>query len=265
MRLAAPGHLVDINRLAELAYVRRDAGGVRVGALARHAARRARRRARTPPQPLLRQALRQVAHPTIRNRGTTVGSIVARRPGRRDAGRAGAARRHVDASSADGTRDGAARRTSSSARWSRRCGRASSPWRRTSRRLPAGTRHRVRRGGAAPRRLRAVRRRRRGHARRRPRGRAARVRRCVSVGPTPGRGRPHRRRRRRSRLGRRLGCRRRARATPRSTRRTTSTPPPTTGAISRRAHRAWRRRRAPAQATAARCGRRMSEHCTRSR
>ena len=75
MRLAAPDHLVDINRLADLAYVRVDDGQVRVGALARHArCSRTSRRARA--QPLLAQALRFVAHPTIRNRGTTVGSIV---------------------------------------------------------------------------------------------------------------------------------------------------------------------------------------------
>jgi carbon-monoxide dehydrogenase medium subunit len=74
MRLAAPGHLVDVNRLSELAYVRADADGVRVGALARHAAvERNEEGARV--QPLLRQALRLVAHPTIRNRGTTVGSL----------------------------------------------------------------------------------------------------------------------------------------------------------------------------------------------
>ena len=74
MRLAAPGHLVDINRLAELAYVRADADGVRVGALARHAAVE-RDEAAARVQPLLRQGLRLVAHPTIRNRGTTVGSL----------------------------------------------------------------------------------------------------------------------------------------------------------------------------------------------
>jgi carbon-monoxide dehydrogenase medium subunit len=74
MRLAAPAHLVDINRLAELAYVRATEGSVVVGALARHAAVE-----RDGPaydvQPLLRQALGLVAHPVIRNRGTTVGSI----------------------------------------------------------------------------------------------------------------------------------------------------------------------------------------------
>ncbi|MGH8961792.1 MAG: FAD binding domain-containing protein [Jatrophihabitantaceae bacterium] len=75
MRLAAPHHLVDINRLHELAYVRVDGGAVRVGALARHAAVLADPAARKA-QPLLAQALRLVAHATIRNRGTTVGSIV---------------------------------------------------------------------------------------------------------------------------------------------------------------------------------------------
>ncbi|MDT4908484.1 MAG: aerobic carbon-monoxide dehydrogenase medium subunit [Pseudonocardiales bacterium] len=75
MRLAAPHHLVDINRLTELDYVRIDASTVRVGALARHARVLADTAARVA-QPLLAQALRLVAHATIRNRGTTVGSIV---------------------------------------------------------------------------------------------------------------------------------------------------------------------------------------------
>jgi carbon-monoxide dehydrogenase medium subunit len=95
MRLAAPEHLVDINRLNELSYVEAvgstaaggtAAGGtvaggtvaggtVRVGALARHAEVLASPAA-AAAQPLLRKALRCVAHPAIRNRGTTVGSIV---------------------------------------------------------------------------------------------------------------------------------------------------------------------------------------------
>jgi aerobic carbon-monoxide dehydrogenase medium subunit len=74
MRLAAPAHLVDINRLSELAYVRVVDGAVQVGALARHAAVE-RDGAAHEVQPLLRQALGLVAHPVIRNRGTTVGSI----------------------------------------------------------------------------------------------------------------------------------------------------------------------------------------------
>ena len=79
MRLAAPELLVDVNGLEELAYVEADPGtpeqGVRVGALARHSDVLAHEGARAV-QPLLGRALRLVAHPTIRNRGTTVGSIV---------------------------------------------------------------------------------------------------------------------------------------------------------------------------------------------
>jgi carbon-monoxide dehydrogenase medium subunit len=75
MRLAHPSALVDINRLRELDYVRVEASTVRVGALARHS-RVLADPAAARAQPLLGQALRHVAHATIRNRGTTVGSIV---------------------------------------------------------------------------------------------------------------------------------------------------------------------------------------------
>jgi CO/xanthine dehydrogenase FAD-binding subunit len=74
MRLASPATLVDLNRVEELAYVRSDDVGVRIGALARHA-QVERDDAAADRQPLLRRALALVAHPTIRNRGTTVGSI----------------------------------------------------------------------------------------------------------------------------------------------------------------------------------------------
>jgi carbon-monoxide dehydrogenase medium subunit len=82
MRLAAPGHIVDINRVAELDFVlisppepaSPSDAGVRVGALARH--RRVERSAEAARvQPLIGQALRHVAHPVIRNRGTVVGSL----------------------------------------------------------------------------------------------------------------------------------------------------------------------------------------------
>ncbi|MGH1562092.1 FAD binding domain-containing protein [Mumia sp. DW29H23] len=75
MRLAAPSTLVDINGLTELAYVRTDEDGVRIGALARHADVESDVAA-WRVQPLLRHALKLVAHPTIRNRGTTLGSVV---------------------------------------------------------------------------------------------------------------------------------------------------------------------------------------------
>jgi len=74
MRLAAPTTLVDINRVPGLDAVEATGDGVTVGALVRHnallhddpAAR---------VQPLLARATANVAHPAIRNRGTTVGSI----------------------------------------------------------------------------------------------------------------------------------------------------------------------------------------------
>ncbi len=75
MRLAAPAHLVDVNRVAGLDTVEAGPGGVRVGALARHAAVE-RSLPAAAVQPLLGQALRLVAHPVIRNRGTVVGSLV---------------------------------------------------------------------------------------------------------------------------------------------------------------------------------------------
>jgi carbon-monoxide dehydrogenase medium subunit len=71
MRLASPALLVDVNRLASLGYVRADPDAVRIGALARHADTLAQ-----ASLPLLREATASVAHAAIRNRGTTVGSLV---------------------------------------------------------------------------------------------------------------------------------------------------------------------------------------------
>lgn len=75
MRLAAPSALVDLGGIAGLDSIRVEADGVRIGALARHAAVLASDEA-AACQPLVRLALEHVAHATIRNRGTTVGSIV---------------------------------------------------------------------------------------------------------------------------------------------------------------------------------------------
>jgi carbon-monoxide dehydrogenase medium subunit len=75
MRLAAPRHLVDVNWLAELDEVGCDPDAVRVGALARHA-RVEHDRDATEAVPLLGQAIGDIAHATVRNRGTVVGSLV---------------------------------------------------------------------------------------------------------------------------------------------------------------------------------------------
>ncbi|HEY1703960.1 MAG TPA: xanthine dehydrogenase family protein subunit M [Trebonia sp.] len=75
-RLAAPEHLIDINRLPGLDTLARTADGTgwRIPALVRQ------RQAERSPElaasaPLLTEALAQVAHPQIRNRGTICGSL----------------------------------------------------------------------------------------------------------------------------------------------------------------------------------------------
>ena len=75
MRLAAPRHLVDVNWLAELDEVGVDDRAVRVGALARHS-RVEHDRAAVEAVPLLGQAIGDIAHTSVRNRGTVVGSLV---------------------------------------------------------------------------------------------------------------------------------------------------------------------------------------------
>jgi carbon-monoxide dehydrogenase medium subunit len=74
MRLASPAHLVDINGVAGLDTIEVREDCVRVGATVRHA-QLERSGEANAANPLLGQALRNVAHPAIRNRGTTVGSI----------------------------------------------------------------------------------------------------------------------------------------------------------------------------------------------
>lgn len=75
MRLAAPSMLVDINGLPGLSGIEVTEAGVRIGALARHTDVLASADV-SRVQPLVSMALAHVAHATIRNRGTTVGSIV---------------------------------------------------------------------------------------------------------------------------------------------------------------------------------------------
>jgi carbon-monoxide dehydrogenase medium subunit len=74
MRLAAPDVLVDLNRVPGLDTVEAGADGVRVGALVRHGGL-LRHGPAAAVQPLLARAAAHVAHPAIRNRGTTVGSL----------------------------------------------------------------------------------------------------------------------------------------------------------------------------------------------
>jgi carbon-monoxide dehydrogenase medium subunit len=74
-RVAQPAHLVDINFVDELDYIRLDDGWLAIGARTRQAAvERSDDVARAAP--LLSEALRSVAHPPVRHRGTVVGSVV---------------------------------------------------------------------------------------------------------------------------------------------------------------------------------------------
>jgi CO/xanthine dehydrogenase FAD-binding subunit len=72
-RLARPAKLIDVNRIDDLAYVRRLNGRLHIGATTRHVTvERSGLVARG--WPLLQQAVRHVGHPQIRSRGTLGGS-----------------------------------------------------------------------------------------------------------------------------------------------------------------------------------------------
>jgi CO/xanthine dehydrogenase FAD-binding subunit len=73
-RLARPERLVDVNRIDELAYIRRRDGALHIGALARMASLE-RSRLAAAHWPLLVEAARLVGHPQIRSRGTVGGSV----------------------------------------------------------------------------------------------------------------------------------------------------------------------------------------------
>ena len=74
MRLAQPAHLVDINRLPDLTYIREEDGGLAIGALTRQRdiERSLLVRHRCP---LLAEAILFVGHAPIRSRGTIGGSL----------------------------------------------------------------------------------------------------------------------------------------------------------------------------------------------
>ncbi len=75
-RLMEPSLLIDLNRVSELSYVKKEGNGeFRIGAMTRQ------RKLEFDPViaeslPLLREAIPSIAHPQIRNRGTLGGSLV---------------------------------------------------------------------------------------------------------------------------------------------------------------------------------------------
>lgn len=74
-RIAQPSILIDLNRVAELSYIREEGTVLRIGAMTRE------RQVEfdlsiAKHLPLLHEAAPNIAHPQIRNRGTIGGSIV---------------------------------------------------------------------------------------------------------------------------------------------------------------------------------------------
>ena len=69
-----PGYLVDLNDIPGLAYIREDAGHVAIGALTRQRAVETSALVRERA-PLLADAMPQIGHVQIRNRGTVGGSL----------------------------------------------------------------------------------------------------------------------------------------------------------------------------------------------
>jgi carbon-monoxide dehydrogenase medium subunit len=74
LRLANPEHLVDINDLDELAYIRQEGDEIRIGALTRHVDL-LRSELLAEHFPLVRDAEEVIADPVVRNRGTIGGSL----------------------------------------------------------------------------------------------------------------------------------------------------------------------------------------------
>lgn len=78
LRLASPEHLVDLNFVPDLSYIKKAAGALRIGALARHAEIEASDLAAKAP--LLRDCAAGIADVQVRNRGTLGGSLAEADP-----------------------------------------------------------------------------------------------------------------------------------------------------------------------------------------
>jgi len=74
LRLAQPQHLIDINDLADLSYIRELADEIRIGALTRHV-QLLRSDVLARRLPIFADAERVIADPVVRNRGTIGGSL----------------------------------------------------------------------------------------------------------------------------------------------------------------------------------------------
>jgi aerobic carbon-monoxide dehydrogenase medium subunit len=74
LRLANPDHLIDINDLHELSYIREEGDEIRIGALTRHV-ELLKSDLLAERFPIFRDAEQVIADPVVRNRGTIGGSL----------------------------------------------------------------------------------------------------------------------------------------------------------------------------------------------
>jgi len=74
LRLANPEHLIDINDLTELSYIREEDGEIAIGALTRHV-ELLTSELLAERLPAFREAEQVIADPVVRNRGTIGGSL----------------------------------------------------------------------------------------------------------------------------------------------------------------------------------------------
>jgi aerobic carbon-monoxide dehydrogenase medium subunit len=80
LRLASVAHLVDINRVPGLDYIKEEKGTLRIGAMTRQAALERSDLVRTK-YPILADAVPLIADPLVRNRGTIGGNVANGDPG----------------------------------------------------------------------------------------------------------------------------------------------------------------------------------------
>lgn len=73
-RLAEPGHLIDLNGVEDLEYIRETDGAIEIGAMTRHATV-VESELLDDELPLVPESMREVAGPSVRNMGTVGGSL----------------------------------------------------------------------------------------------------------------------------------------------------------------------------------------------
>ena len=74
MRLSRPAYIIDINKIAELSYIKEGEGTLKIGSLTRHRELETSQLVKSRC-PILSEAIRHIGHIQIRNQGTIGGSI----------------------------------------------------------------------------------------------------------------------------------------------------------------------------------------------